>query len=80
MTRKHWTAERTAHPCAKADGWAVIYDPTPGGRDNGDGSRSFSLRFPALLISDWVSEPETVARHVADALNGDEAPLQGGPK
>jgi hypothetical protein len=45
-TAHHWTAEQTAHPDAKADRWAIIYDPTPGGRDNGDGTRSYGLRFP----------------------------------
>lgn len=68
-TRNHWTAEQTSHPAAKADRWALIYDPTPGGRDNGDGTKSFSLRFPALLISDLVAEPEKAAREIADMLN-----------
>jgi len=68
-TAHHWTAEQTAHPDAKADRWAIIYDPTPGGRDNGDGTRSYGLRFPALLISDWVSDPEQVARQIAEKLN-----------
>ena len=67
--KQHWTAERTAHPDARAGGWALVYDPTPGGRKNEDGSTSYSLRFPALLISDCVSEPEMAAREIATALN-----------
>lgn len=72
-TETLWTAERSAHPNATADGWAVVYNPTPGGRDNGDGTRSYSMRFPALLICDMVSAPEKVAREVADLLNASEA-------
>jgi len=67
--KQHWTAEQTAHPCAKADRWAIVFDPTPGGRDNDDGTRSYSMRFPALLISDLVSEPDKAARDVARELN-----------
>lgn len=74
---EHWTAEQTAHPHAKNDRWAIIYDPTPGGRDNGDGTRSYSLRFPALLISDLVSEPEKAAQEMAELLNLGEAAMRG---
>jgi hypothetical protein len=73
MSEHHWTAEQTAHPDAKADRWALVYNPTPGGRDNGDGTRSYGLRFPALLISDIVSDPEAVAKEIADMLNRAEA-------
>ncbi len=66
---QHWTAEQTAEPSAKNDRWAIVYDPTPGGRDNGDGTRSFSFRVPALLLSEWVSEPEKAARSIAEELN-----------
>jgi hypothetical protein len=69
MDKKTWTAEQTAHPHAKADRWALIYDATPGGRDNGDGTRSYALRFPALLLSDLVNDPENVAKEVAAELN-----------
>ncbi|MAB70291.1 MAG: hypothetical protein CMH91_15330 [Oceanicaulis sp.] len=67
--KTHWTAEQTADPDAENDRWAIYYDPTPGGRDNGDGTRSFSLRFPALLISRLVADPETAAREIAEKLN-----------
>lgn len=69
MSAQHWTAEQTAHPDAKADRWAIVYNPTPVGRDNGDGTRSYSMRFPALLISDLVSDPEAAARDIAGELN-----------
>lgn len=68
----HWTAECTAHPDAHADGWAIIHDPTPGGRLNEDGSRTFSLRFPALLICEMVANPEAVAKELADYLEAAE--------
>lgn len=67
--KNHWTAERTAHPDAKANRWAIVYDPTPGGKKNEDGSTSYNLRFPALLISDYVNDPEMAARDIANALN-----------
>lgn len=73
MPRRFFSAERTAHPNAAEDPWAIVYDPTPGGRDNGDGTRSFSLRFPILLLTDYVVEPEKVAADVADALNAARA-------
>ena len=66
---KHFTAEKTCHPQAADHGWAVVYDATPGGRDNGDGTRSFALRFPILLLADYVDDPEEVAMSVAKALN-----------
>lgn len=66
---EYFTAETTAHPSAADHRWAVVYDATPGGRDNGDGSRSYALRFPVLLLTDYVDEPEAVAKSVAKALN-----------
>ena len=70
MTAQKWTAERTAHRGAEgSDGWALVYDPLPGGRKNADGTTTFSMRFPALFISEYVAEPELVARQIADALN-----------
>lgn len=70
MTEKlHYTAERTAHPNAAEHRWAVIFDRTPGGRVNADGTRSYSLRFPVLLLTDYVDNPEEVAKDVAAALN-----------
>ena len=68
-TKTKWTAEQTAHPDAKADRWAIVYDPTPGGKDNGDGTRSYSFRFPALFISDLVDDPEQAAQEIAALLN-----------
>lgn len=70
---KHFTAERTSHPQAADHGWAVTYNATPGGRDNGDGSRSYSMIFPVLVLTDYVAEPEAVAKSVAKALNDAKA-------
>jgi len=69
MTKEYYTAERTAHPSVADHGWAIVYDPTPGGKINADGTRSFSLRFPCLLLTDYIDDPESVAKSVADALN-----------
>lgn len=68
-----FTAEQTANCKAAKHGWAIVVDPTPGGRDNGDGTRFFSLRFPALLLSEWVGDPEGAAHEVAAALNENAA-------
>ena len=65
----YFTAERTAHPNAAEHRWAIVYDPTPGGRKNADGTRSFAMRFPAFLLTDYVSDPEAVAKSAVDALN-----------
>ena len=70
MTKKqNWSAETTAHPQGADHKWALIYDATPGGRDNGDGTRSYSMRFPVLLLSDYVDNPAKVAQDLADILN-----------
>ena len=68
-TPQHFSAERTSHPQAADHGWAVVYDATPGGRDLGDGKRAYSMRFPILVLTDYVDEPEKVAKSIADALN-----------
>ena len=62
-TLGHWSAEK------QKSGWVLIYDGTPNGVKNEDGTTSFSLRFPALIVSDWVSEPETAATEIATQLN-----------
>ena len=66
---QHFTVETTAHPQAADHCLAIVYDATPGGRDNGDGTRSYSLRFPILLLTDYVHDQESVAKSVAKALN-----------
>ena len=71
--KQYWTAEQTSQRDAKADRWSLVYDPTPGGKDNGDGTRSFSLRYPALLICNTFENPEEVAKEVAEMLNEAEA-------
>lgn len=68
-TKEHFKAERTASPQAADHKWAIIYDPTPGGRKNEDGSTSYSMRFPALILSEYLDEPEKVANEVANILN-----------
>lgn len=70
MTDKHWTAEPSALTEPHEDGWALFYNATPSGKMNADGSKSFSMIIPALLISEICGSPEALANQVADALNG----------
>lgn len=70
---KHWSAEKTASPQAADHGWAIYYDPTPGGRDNGDGTKTYSMSFPALLLWEGLKDPEKVAHEIAEKLNLAEA-------
>lgn len=67
----HWAAEATSYrPSEDApDFMALVYDPTPGGRKNDDGSTSFSMRFPALILTEYVSDPASVAAVLASKLN-----------
>ena len=67
--KQHFHAERTASPQAAEHRWAIIYDPTPGGRKNEDGTTSYGMRFPALLLSEYLDEPEKIAIEIADILN-----------
>jgi hypothetical protein len=69
MKPQYFNAEKTAHPNAAEHHWAIVYDPTPGGKPIDGGGRSYSLRFPVLLLTDYVAEPEAVAASVAKALN-----------
>jgi len=63
MSGQHWTAEEGQR------GWRIRYDPTPGGRKNADGSTSYSLTFPVLELTEYVSEPERAATEIARELN-----------
>lgn len=77
MSEKHWFPEATAYQlpkCGKSV-LALYYDPTPSGRKNEDGSTSFSMRFPALVVTEYVSNPEKVAADLANRLNGIDALL-----
>lgn len=69
QAKQYWFAEQCSTPEAKNDGWAIYYDPTPGGKKNADGTTSHSLRFPALLLSEFVSDPEKAATEIAALLN-----------
>jgi hypothetical protein len=71
MSGNHWAAELTSYrPSEDApDFVALVYDPTPGGRKNEDGTTSFSMRFPALILSEYVSEQQVAAQKIVDELN-----------
>ncbi|MEO1797727.1 MAG: hypothetical protein AAFR53_12045 [Pseudomonadota bacterium] len=72
-TLPKWKAEKTNSPQAATHRWALVYDPSPGGRDNADGTRSFSMRFPALLLYEGLTDPEKAAHELAEMLNQAEA-------
>lgn len=66
----HWKTQPSTYRMEKAHKPLVIYyDPTPGGRKNEDGTTSYSLVFPALAVTEWVSEPEKVIDSIVEALN-----------
>jgi hypothetical protein len=67
---QNWTAEK------QKSGWVLIYDRTPNGVKNEDGTTSFSLRFPALVLTDWISEPEIAAKELATQLNAYDGLLE----
>jgi hypothetical protein len=75
MGGNHWAAELTSYrPSEEApDFVALVYDPTPGGRKNDDGSTSFGMRFPALILSEYVSDQQVAAQKIADQLNEADA-------
>lgn len=62
----HWTAEENGNYDPP---FVIRYDPTPGGKKNADGSTSFSLTFPVLQVTDWVSDGENACKEVASKLN-----------
>lgn len=69
MKPQYFNAEKTSHPSAAEHRWAIVYDPTPAGLVKENGLRSFSMRFPVLLLTDYIEEPEKVAAEIALALN-----------
>lgn len=54
--------------------WAIFHQAPPKKTARGE---SLSLRFPALIASEWLSEPEAALLEIADILNadGDDQPV-----
>ena len=70
MSAPNWTAERNPNFRNGTDAaWVLRYSPNPGGTKNPDGSTTIALSFPALQITDYVSDPEDTANELAAALN-----------
>lgn len=69
--KMHWSAEPSSYRMSREhdDIWALVYDPTPGGRKNDDGITTYSMRFPALVLSEYVQGPGKVAADLARKLN-----------
>jgi hypothetical protein len=63
MSLMHWNAE------LHRGKWTIFYDPTPGGKLDENGSRSFGLVFPALQATEFVSEPEEAIPAIVNDLN-----------
>ncbi|WP_454622746.1 hypothetical protein [Brucella anthropi] len=61
-----WTAETNGNYDPP---FVIRYDLTPGGKKNDDGSTSFSMTFPVLQVTDWVSDGESACKEVASKLN-----------
>lgn len=75
MSETKWTAEPNSYANGEGmSGWAILYNPTPGGRKNDDGSTSYSLSVPALILPDLIEDPEITATAIAGALNRDDDP------
>lgn len=53
---------------APRDAWAVHFTDAPV-RNEAERTTTHSLRFPILLVSEWPSDPEGLARAVAAVLN-----------
>ena len=81
MSKQHWTVEengnykssprsRAARDGAGLSGIILRYNPKPNPpRGEQDRPTSYSLNFPALALTDWVSQPALAAGQIARALN-----------
>lgn len=71
MVGNHWSAEVSSYRPDKSykDRICLVYDATPNGRVNDDGSVSYSMRIPALLVTDWVADRPKVGADIARELN-----------
>ncbi len=48
-------------------GWAIFHQAPP--TEHGDGKRSLSLKFPALIASEYLNEPAEMLAGIAQILN-----------
>ena len=65
---QYFTVEQTSYTIREGGAWAIFAGDAP--RDNGDGTRSYSLRGPLLLMPpDMWSEDSEIMGKVAAALN-----------
>lgn len=74
--KKHWTPERNGNYLSsprmkiQLSGYVIRYNPTPEPpRDEQGRPTSFSLTFPALVLTNWVSDGEKIAAQIAQQLN-----------
>ena len=50
--------------------WAIFHQAPPKKTERGE---SLTMRFPALIASEWLSEPEAALQKIADTLNAHES-------
>lgn len=74
--KKHWTPERNGNYLSsprmkiQLSGYVIRYNPTPEPpRDEQGRPTAFSLTFPALVLTSWVSGGEKIAAQIAQQLN-----------
>ncbi|AJR24529.1 hypothetical protein [Sphingobium sp. YBL2] len=56
-----------SRPDRDQDVFAVHYEAPP--RKNGNGTTSYSLIAPVLVVTDYMADPEGIAQRVAEILN-----------
>ena len=67
----HWNADTTSYRMSRKQKplWAITYCHKPGGEKNPDGTTSFFMRFPALVLTEYVANGEKIAADIARELN-----------
>jgi hypothetical protein len=58
---------RNLDPDENGDVWAVHYQAPPK-RNEAEGTTSFSLNFPTLIVTGYLAEPQKIAEKVARIL------------
>lgn len=65
---RYFEAEPTSGGVPRDDRIGIVVGDAPR-RDEAIGTTTHSIRFPALIVAEWVKDPEAFAREVAEVLN-----------
>lgn len=66
----HWSVQASSYKMERTHKPTVLYyDPAPGGKKNKDGTTTHSLSIPALVLTEWVSDPQEIGKQIAVELN-----------